>query len=171
MNAPPMIYEWDGHAMVPLRRFDNLAAAHFTIGELYKLEQIEDRSRVSHNHFFAVLHEAWINLPEEMAERWPTEDHLRKWALIKTGYADQRQHVCSSHAQAVRTAAFIGPMDSFAIITVTNCVLTVWTAQSQSMKAMGKKEFQASKTAVLDYIAGLIDVEPGALVKEAGRAA
>lgn len=171
MSAPPLTYEWNGNAMVPLHRFGNLATATFTIGECYKLEQIEDRSRISHNHFFACLHDAWLNLPEDMAERWPTENHLRKFALVKCGYADQRQFVCSSHAQAVRAAAFIGPMDSFAIVTVTKCVLTVWTAQSQSMKAMGKAKFQESKSAVLDYVANLINVAPEMLAKEAGRAA
>ena len=92
---------------------------------------------------------------------------------IKCGYADERSIVCSSKAEAQRVAAFIRPMDSFALVTVheLSALVRVYTAQSQSMKAMGKRQFQESKTAVLDYVAGLIGTSAEALAKNAGRAA
>lgn len=159
MNAPVIVFQWDGEAMRPLRRFHNVCNAEYVVGEFYRCEVLEERSVVSHRHYFATLHDYWLNLPEQQAERFPTEEHLRKYALIKCGYADQRQQVCASHAEALRFAAFIRPIDTYALVTVTEAVVTIWTAQSQSTKAMGRKPFQESKTAVLDWCASLLGID------------
>jgi hypothetical protein len=98
----------------------------------------------------------WLNLPERVAPQFPDAEILRKHALIRSGYADKRSIVCRSAAEAQRVAAFIAPMDGYAIVTVDATTVTVWTAQSQSMRAMGKKAFQASKEAVLGYVSDLI---------------
>lgn len=161
----PMWMEWDGEAMRPLNA--RAADRQYVIGERYHLEHREDRSAASHAHYFAALAEAHINLPDEMTERLPTPDHLRRFALIRTGYRDERSIVCSSKAEAQRLSAFVKPMDEFAIVTVTEATVTVWTAKSQSYRAMGKAEFQKSKDAVLGYLADLIGVTPEALTRAA----
>lgn len=165
-----MLFEWSGEAMVPLPRFHNRANAEFVVHERYKMEVSEDRSQASHNHYFVTLHEAWLNLPEAVAERFPTDEHLRKHALIKAGYHDSRSFVASSKAEAVRLAAFLKPMDEYAIILVHEATVTVYTAKSQRKAAMGAKDFQASKQAVLDVIAAMILVTPAEL-QNAGAAA
>jgi len=38
--------------------------------------------------------------------------------------------------EAQRIAAFIKPMDTYAMVIVNECVVTVYTAKSQSLKAM-----------------------------------
>lgn len=162
MTAPQQ-FSWDGEHMVPLR--PRLADKEYCIGELYRLGVIEDRSRNTHNHYFALLHEAWSNLPDDLAERFQTEEHLRKYALIKAGYFDERSIVCGSKAEAQRIAAFIKPMDDFAIVTVSEATVRVYTAKSQSKRAMGAKDFQDSKTKVLEIVAALIGVTPEALAK------
>jgi hypothetical protein len=170
VSAPPiMLFEWTGEAMAPLR--PQLADKHFVVGQRYPMEVREDRSPESHRHYFAALHEAWVNLPETAAERFPSSEHLRKYALIKAGYCDQRSIACSSKAEARRLAAFIMPMDEFAVVTVDEAMVTAWTAKSQSMRAMGKKAFNESKQAVLDYVAGLIGTTADALAKNAEQAA
>lgn len=170
MNIP-IIYEWDGDAMIPLPRFKKIADETFVVHELYRMEVREERSLASHSHFFAALTEAWQNLPEIEADRFPTVEHLRKWCLIKAGFADQRQHVASSKAEAVRLAAFIRPLDEYAIIVPSESVVTVYTAKSQSMKAMGKKDFQASKDAVLSIAWGLVGMKAEDAARHVGRAA
>jgi hypothetical protein len=162
-----LLYRWSGEAMVPLGRFAKEARSLFDAGETYRLETVEERSRQSHDHYFACIRDAWLTLPEAQYKRFPTEEHLRKYALIKCGFADQRTVVCASKAEAQRWAAFIKPMDSFAIVMATGCVVTVWTAQSQKLRAMGKKKFQESKRAVLDYLADFL----GAKAKDLGEAA
>lgn len=172
MAAAPIVFCWtDEGAMRPLSRFARMADAEFVIGEQYRLAAVEERSMVSHGHFFASLHEAWINLPEAEAERFPSAEHLRKWCLIKAGYFDQRSIVSASKAEALRIAAFIKPLDEFAVVTVSEAVVTVYTAKSQSYRAQGKKEFNASKQAVLEIAWGLVGIKAGEAAQHVGRAA
>lgn len=162
-TAPPVSCVWDGDAFVPLPRFARLCDKHFAVGESYPLIVHEERSQASHSHYFAALNEAWKNLREDVADRFPTSEHLRKWALVKAGFADERSIVCASKAEAQRVAAFISPMDDYAVIVVREATIKVFTAKSQSMRAMGKADFQASKEAVLDVISGMIGIKTGEL--------
>lgn len=171
MRVPPITFTWHGDAMIPRGRFAKLCDKAFVVGVDYPLVIEEPRSRASHNHYFAAIEEGWKNLPENIANEFPTSEHLRKYALISAGFCDRRSIVCRSKAEAQRLAAFIKPMDDFAVVTPTECVVTVYTAQSQSVRAMGKEAFQKSKTAVLDIIAGMVKVDRGTLEQEAGRAA
>lgn len=159
----PIIFAWDGETMCPLARFARTCDKQFVVGENYTLVTHEDRSQASHSHYFAALNEAWKNVREDVAERFPTSEHLRKWALVKAGYADERSIVCSSKAEALRLAAFIRPLDEYAVIVVREATIKVFTPQSQSMRAMGKKDFQASKDAVLEIVSGMIGVKSAEL--------
>lgn len=167
----PVLFFWDGDAMVPRDRFRKLCDKNFVVGETYPLIVQEDRSRRSHSHYFAAIQDAWTNLPERIAAEFPTPEHLRKHALIAAGFCDKRSIVCASKAEAVRLAAFVKPMDGYAVVTASEAVVTVYTAQSQSMKAMGKKIFQDSKQAVLDIVSDMVGVKPETLSREAGQAA
>ena len=153
---PPIGFQWNGEAMVPLR--PRLADRHYVVGSTYWLVPHEERSTASHAHYFAAVNEAWQNLSDEQAMRFSTPEHLRKWALIEAGYRDERSIVCSSKAEALRLAAFIKPMDDFAVVTVSDAVVRVYTAHSQSYRAMNRKTFEESKRKVLDKVAGLIGV-------------
>jgi hypothetical protein len=165
----PLSYEWTGDSFKVLPRFAKEADKRFVVHERYVLDEIQERSSKTHAHYFASVGQAWVNLREDIAHHWPTADHLRKWALIKAGFHNHRSIVAKSKAEALRLAAFIRPMDEFAIVTVNQCVVDVFTAQSQSMKSMGKKEFAKSKEAVLAILATMIDVTPAKL-ERAGAA-
>lgn len=167
----PIGFFWDGEAMVPRSRFAKLCDKLFVVGADYPLVVHEERSGQSHRHYFVSVHEGWQNLPEDVASEFPTSDHLRKWALIKAGYCDRRSIVCASKAEALRVAAFIEPIDEFAVVTVSEATVTVYTAQSQSQRAMGKKVFQQSKVAVLDIIASMVGVKPEQIETSARSAA
>lgn len=168
-DTPPMLFDWTGDAMVPLR--PKLADEHFVVGQRYTLIEHHQRSQASHAHYFACVSEAWKNLPEHLAERFPTAEHLRKYALIKAGYSDSTSIVCASKAEAQRVAAFVKPADEFSIVIVNEATVTRYVAKSQSHRAMGKQVFQESKSAVLDVIAAMIEVAPRQLAHEAGKAA
>jgi hypothetical protein len=145
--------------------------ALFAIGAIYALEEHQERSSASHAHYFACVAEGWKNLPDDLLQEYPNPETLRKKALIKMGYRDERSIVCNSKAMAERVAEFIGSMERYAVVTALSSVVRVYTPKSQSMRAMGKSEFQASKDHVLGFIADLIGVTPDALANEAGRAA
>lgn len=161
----PLAFRWDGEAMRPLN--PRAADRQYVVEEIYRLEPREDRSAASHAHYFAALNNAHDNLPADLAERFPTPDALRKYALIRTGWRDERSIVASSKAEARRLAAFIKPMDEFAVVSVHDAAVIVWTAKSQSMRAMGKADFQRSKDDVLGFLAEILGVTPDQLGKAA----
>lgn len=66
-----------------------VASREYIVGQVYFLEHREERSSASHAHYFACVADAWMNLPDALAERFPTPEALRKYALIMTGYRDR----------------------------------------------------------------------------------
>lgn len=164
----PLEFQWAGGVMMPTS--PTRAERQYVVGERYWLEPHAPRSRKSHSHFFACVHQAWLNLPEDMAARFPTSDHLRKWCLIKAGYREERTFVCKAKTEAVALAAFIRPMDDYAVVVVQERAVVVMTAKSQSMAAMGRKTFQESKTACLDALSQLIGISTDDLKRNARSA-
>lgn len=154
----PLYFTWDGDAMIPRERERRVCDDRFVVGAIYALAVQEDRSAASHRHYFASIREAWLNLNEADSARFPTPEHLRKYSLISTGYADERSIVCASKAEALRVASFIRPIDDFAVVVARDGVVKIFTAKSQSQRAMGKADFQASKDAVLSFVANMISV-------------
>lgn len=169
---PPIPSRWTGEAFTPLTpHWQRIADRHFAIGEVRNLVPEEQRSRNTHNHQFAEIGVAWRNLPEAMALRFPTADSLRKHALIKAGYATVTEHVTASQAEATRLAAVIGALDPYSVVEIRRNVVAHYRAQSQSLRAMGAREFQRSKQATLEIVAEMVGVSAAALTREAGRAA
>lgn len=161
----PLRYDGDGEFRVMSNYWMARADKGFVVGETYRMVEHHDRSAASHNHYFASIKNGFDSLPEQLIETYPTTEHLRKKALIWKGYRDERTIVAASEAEARRIAAFVKPMDDFAVVTVRECVVRVWTAKSQSMKAMGNRDFQQSKSDVLDFIDDLLGVERGATAR------
>jgi hypothetical protein len=157
-DAFPQAFTWDAERSVMVPRRKALADKTYVDQNEYRLGVIEERSAASHSHYFSALHEAFMNLPDDQAERFPTVDHLRKYALVQAGFRDERSIACASKAEALRVAAFIKPMDEYAVVIVREAVVLVYTAKSQSMKAMGKAEFQESKSKVLEIVSIMIGV-------------
>ena len=170
MTAPrPLRFRWDGAAMVPL--YPGAAARQYETGAIYPLAVHEERSANSHRHFFACVNEAHSNLPEHLGAQFPTADHLRKWCLIKAGFRDTSTIPLPTKADALRVAAFIRPIDDFRVVVVHEATVMVYTAESQSLRAMGKARFQRSKDAVLDELASMIGTDSETLARNAGKAA
>lgn len=164
MDTPPIMFVWEGDCFKPVGpHWARLCDKYFTIGEKYELVEKQERSHATHAHYFAAVHDAWLNLPEALAVEYPNPEKLRKHALIKAGYADSQTHVCSSKAEAARLAAFIRPMDEFSVVATSACTVTRYTAKSQSMRAMGKEDFQRSKEAVLEVLAAMVGTSRAAL--------
>lgn len=164
-----MAFTWDGDAMVP--RSPRLADQAYAVDEVYVLVPHEDRSTAGHNHQFAWLKEAWTNLPENLADNFPTPEHLRKRALIEAGWYDETIVDAGSNVAALRVAAAFRQIDDFALVIVRGVHVIRRTAKSQSRRSMNKQEFQASKQAIIEIISSMIGVKPAALANQAGQAA
>lgn len=158
MSDDPIICRFTDGALIPSTNYQrHLAFERWDEGELVPVVEHSQRSDKSHDHYFATLGDMWATLPEDVSPDFPNVDVLRAHALIRTGYANKRQLVCRSNADAERAAAFMRPSAPLAIITVEGCVVTEWTAESQKYRAMGKRRFQESKDAVLGYVNGLLE--------------
>lgn len=165
-DAPIMFrYEGDGSFSPASQFWAARADKAFVVGEVYRIVEHHDRSASSHRHFFVCVHAAWQNLPDELVEIYPTAEHLRKKALIRKGYRDEREYVCATKSAALDLVRTIRPLDDYAIIEARENVVRIWTAKSQSVPAMGAKAFQESKQDVLDFLDDLLGVERGATAK------
>ncbi len=168
----PVAFKFVAGKMEPATKFHaDRAAKQFVEGQTYVLVVNEARSPESHSHYFAALHDGWLNLAEEYAEQHPTSSHLRAWALVKAGYAERHIVTCASHDDALRTAAIAASRDKIRIIDVDDCVVQIWIPDSQSKAAMGKEKFEASKRAVLDIVAAMARTTRTELEANAGKAA
>ena len=142
-------------------------------GEVVLVTIESGRSTNSHKHQFAWINDAWANLPESLcAMPWAdTPETMRKHALIATGFHQTYTLDCGAMATARRVKAALVAAEAgkhgYAIGRVVGPVVTIWTPESQSLRAMGGKRFQESKTAILDWIAAQIGVEPEKLVRAA----
>lgn len=167
MSAPPPImFRWSGEAFEPSSRYwADMADRHYVVGQTYVLVEHYERSSASHRHYFAALNSAWQSLPDNLRPLYPSAEHLRKMALIASGFCLTRDHVCSSKAAAARLRDFVASMDTYAVVLTHGAVIRVHTAMSQSYPAMDRKQFQESKEAVLAYIDNLLGVDPGATAK------
>jgi hypothetical protein len=164
-NTQPVKFIWDGEAMVPATGYwARQCDKQFVVGEAYRLAEAHERSQISHNHEFAFIAEAWNSLPDHLLEQYPSPEHLRKYALIRKGFATMVQHPCPTKAEAERLLAVLaGHVDKYAIVVRRDAVVTVYEAESQSYRSMGKKRFQESKTAIMEFIGDLLGVQPAAL--------
>jgi len=154
-------FMWNGEAMIPTK--PKLADKEYVIGQRYWLEQASERSWISHRHEFAWIAEAWGNLPHALAETFPTPEHLRKAALIATGWRRETVIDAGNAAAALRVAAYARVADEFAHVVTRGQTVIVRKARSQRMHGldrMDKAEFQKAKDDILGWISNLIGVEP-----------
>lgn len=159
-------------AMVPAARYRNIAKRQFGApGSEHVLEPIQERSMASHSQYFAALKDSFDNLPENVAARWPTPQHFRKWLLIEAGYFDEKEMHFPNAEKALDAANYIRGLDEYARIHPHGYTLLIRRAKSQSLSAMGKREFEESKRAVLDLAERFTGVPRGQAMREAGRSA
>lgn len=153
--------------MEPVPRYRKQCDEQFVVGQAYRMEVVEERSSASHRFYFAAIHEAWVNLPEDIADRFKNADHLRKWCLIKCGCCDEQNFILANETGAQAFAQFIGLREPYAVIDVKGRVVRIYTAKSQSIREMGKAEFEQSKRAVLDLVSSMTGVTSAQLQHEA----
>lgn len=164
MNAPPLIFQWDGESMVP--QSAKMADRYYVVGETYRLAVEEERSTQTHNHEFAFLADAFKNLPENIADQFASVEHFRKRLLIDAGFYDETLIDVGTNAGAIRVASAWRKSDDFAHVVVRGGFVCVRTAKSQSRRAMKKAEFQASKQAILELASAMIGVTSETLLQQ-----
>lgn len=171
MMLRPLPFIWSDGAMHPDARFRQLAVRQFKDGERYVLEPHDEVSHAERGHYFASVNDAWKNLSDAATARYPTPNHLRRWALIKAGWRKENFTVCDSENRATQLAAFVRNLDDAAVVVVEKNVVRTYVARTQKVGSpdqgyMTKEEFRRSKQDVLDILSGTIGVSRKALEKE-----
>lgn len=167
----PMMYRWSGTVMQPMRYFAELAHAQFKPDEVYWLVEHGDRRMTSHRHYFACINEAHANLKEDEHQRWPTPEHLRKWALTFTPFCDVRHFRAMTRKEAERVLEFLDNQPYFCRVEIRGQEVVQFVPLSQSFAAMpDQRTFAQSKRAVLDVLARHLGTSVDEL-EEAGRRA
>lgn len=116
--------------------------------------------------FFAAIRDAHANLSDELLQRFPSSETLRKHALIAAGWCDAKTLAAGSKAAAPGIAAAIKSMDRYCVVTVRGDVLTVYTARSMSRRSLLKPQFKEVSDKAFAWIARTTGVDP-ALSREA----
>jgi hypothetical protein len=186
----PVVFEWrevevsdpktgevsKTFAMVPLERFLPTAKRQFQTEQKYRpgdwIVGEDVRSTAQHKRYFAALREAFDQLPETIARRWPTSEHFRHWLLIEANWKDEKEINCEDETHAKRLATFVRTETPFARITVaTNprtgkkTIVVIERAMSQDYSAMDKETFKRSSDDVLDLAATLFRCRAEPLLK------
>lgn len=174
MEALALPFVWTGEAFAPPPGFARRCDETFVIGQRYILTEVQERSPKSHNQFFAIVNEAFANLREEDAARFPSPTILRKHCLIRAGFCDVQETVCKFKTEANRLAATIqataAMMDDYVIVTVRGKVVTSYRAKSMDMRSMDRATFQEAKDKCLAILADMLGTDPMSLSRQAEAA-
>jgi len=166
MSEMALMALFRGGAFIPFKRHANYISANLSDGDKVYLLVQHERSAKTHRHQFAWLSDAFDSMPDRFtgAPFMASPDALRKHALIATGFCETVTVSAGSNAAAHRVAPAMADLarkaHGYAIVEVSGQLVTCKTPLSQSMRAMGKDTFQKSKDAILNYVAGLLEVEP-----------
>lgn len=125
----------------------------FYEGELVFLKPDRKRYWPRHQWFMALIRDAWVSLPDEKREKYPSPDILRKRLLIASGFSIVRSFVCKTNEDAAKYAEFIAPsLDFYTVISIQDNILVLLTAQSQAIDAMDENTFKESCQAVIEEL-------------------
>jgi hypothetical protein len=169
-----ILWKWDGACMRPTAGHQSRASIKFVQGRTYRLEE-RDRSAESHDHYMACVQKVWENLPEGLPYKWANVTEMRRWALIQAGYFDEVKIPCedleTAGSVSLKMKKMLRAIDKYSQIDVgeegmEDFTLIIWVARSQSYSAMTRKEFEASKEAVLRLLGEIIGTTPEQLLEE-----
>ena len=167
----PVVCVWDGEHFIPLPRFRALCDQQFVVHAEYPLIPSEERAMSHHRGYFAALHDAWMNLPEEDHGRWPSSEHFRSWLLVETGFCTETDYVMDNEKGARRLAMDLRRMNPYSIIRVSGNVVKHFEPESQAVASANKERFGMQTKAVLELAASMARTTPAELKKNAGRSA
>lgn len=160
----PFLVKWDDErdVFVPERKLIAQLKKLYANGKAIWLEQVQFRSMASHNDQFAKIHERWDSMPNYITSRFINETHLRKYALIRTGWVKEMRHLPFTNREDAITGAVLARLiDSYALVTIDDCVVSFYVARSQRTtgpESMTNSEFQKSKTDVLAFLNALLGI-------------
>lgn len=102
-----------------------------------------EHSDAARRRFFAIIKDAFENMPDHWRVILPSSEHLRKYVLCQVGHCDTTVTDCSSKAAAERVAALAKHLDTFSVSTVNGVLVTTSIARSMRKRVCPKAVFMA----------------------------
>jgi len=170
-DAPePVVVAYNGTGFDVVSPFWQCRAdKHYVVGQRYKIMEVPERNMGRHAAYFATVHEAWMNLPDDLAKQFPSADALRYRGLIQTGYCTMQTVTVASAAEARRVAMLFQPDDQYSVVIAKGNTVVKYKAMSQRLRAMGPKVFDKSVEDVLAWICQLLGVTLAELKANTGK--
>ncbi len=131
------------------------------------LDNAADHSDPARHRYFAILRDAWSNLPDHWRALCPTSEHLRKYALVKVGHCDTIVVNGGSKKAALEVAAMAKVLDTFAVTDVRGAVVVIYVARSQAKRMQPKKAFLECAEKVYAVLGEIIGTDPAELGRQA----
>lgn len=144
------------------------ADKELVIGEVMRWVPFAERSPESHRHLFKVIADAWANLPERLADEFPSPETLRKWALIEAGHCTVTHLAFANNGEAQKALALMREMDGYSQVGINDKVIVVKRAKSIAYMAVRKREdFQVLKDKVFHALSVLTGADIAQHAEEA----
>jgi len=131
------------------------------------LDDPKDQSDPMRRRFFALVREVWLNLPDNLRKQFPSSEVLRKTALCRIGWAECKVVTCGNRKAAQEVAILAAHLDRYAVVDVSETVVTVFTARSMSKRQCPKKSFLDVSEKALDWLSQLIGTDAATLGRQA----
>ena len=123
------------------------------------LDDPKNHSDPMRRWFFVTIHKTWASLPDHIAARFPSSEHLRKEALCRIGWCEVKVVTAGTKAATESIAAMCRHLDSYAIVDVSGTVVTVFTARSIAKRACPKDRFKEISDKVMDWLSQLVGAD------------
>lgn len=128
-------------------------------GTVFEPEDENDHSDPMRRRFFAIVRDVWANLPDDLRERFPSVEVLRKTALCRAGWAECMVATCGTKAATTEMVRVAKSLDRYAIVDVAGTVVTIFTARSLKKRHCPKKTFLQVSEKTLDWLSQLIGTD------------
>lgn len=152
-----------GRLTAASRLDEQILDEHLTAGDLVCLTEDNSRSMKQHRWLFALVRKAFDTLPMDQVLRFPSEEHLRKYALIKAGWCDINTQSFSTPemaklaAKAFKIGANITTDGrNFTMTVVRDDTVMYVTPRSISLRACKGAEWESACQGVVNYLCELL---------------
>lgn len=156
---------FDGEAFRPLDKFMPEVRRTYATGSLVVIDADYPENMAANRAYHAEIRALWQNLPETLDVHYPRPDHLRKRALIKTGYYTANSVALKTAEEARVVAGIMKPLDEFSVVIVRDNVIRIFRPRSQRLRhndedavKMDADELRQSRKDVLEFCRKIVGV-------------
>lgn len=111
-----------------------------------------EHSDAARRRFFAIIRDAFDNMPDHWKALLPSSEHLRKWVLCRIGHCDTTATDCGSRAAAERVAALARNLDGFAVVDIKGSTVITMVARSIRKRVCPKAAFMPLSEKAYAYL-------------------